>query len=390
MLCARLILILAFILLASGRPSPELSLEEIEKELQQLSAHVSDDATDVTSKSVNDQTKSTKEDASKKTETEVPKELTSKTREVPKENLETLAKTLTKTEQKKDATKETTSDNKDKKTTDTSADSVVRLPLQKKQDFRDSAAYRRLMELDAANSQYQKTPIRKPVFPEAPFKRTHGYPEVPRQYASYGFEKFDKPLQTKSRYYDIPARRTYGTRFDKQFDAPPYDSQARRRNFLPHSDPMELLKRLSGDHTVSDTNRQGFLPNPNPNVNLRGLPSDMTRAERVSSWSGGSWFPDSKPVKIPGKLPPPDLPDVTSRSFNVVHKQSSDKELEDLIHGKEGITDLEKRKRYLMDQLAEKIKLKVAEAHKRGIKIPDKITDFLWDYESQRGREARM
>ena len=31
MLCARLILILAFILLASGRPSPELSLEEIEK-----------------------------------------------------------------------------------------------------------------------------------------------------------------------------------------------------------------------------------------------------------------------------------------------------------------------------------------------------------------------
>ena len=27
------------------------------------------------------------------------------------------------------------------------------------------------------------------------------------------------------------------------------------------------------DHTVSDTNRQGFLPNPNPNVNLRGLPS---------------------------------------------------------------------------------------------------------------------
>lgn len=375
MLCVRLILILALILLASGRPSPELSLEEIEKELQQLSAHVSDDSTDVTSKSVNDQTKSTKEDASKKTETEVPKELTSKTREVPKENLETLAKTLTKTEQKKDATKGTTSDNKDKKTID---------------NFRDSAAYRRLMELDAANSHYQKTPIRKPVFPEAPFKRAHGYPEVPRHYASYGFEKFDKPLQTKSRYYDIPARRTYGTRFDKQFDAPPYDSQARRRNFLPHSDPMELLKRLSADHTVSDTNRQGFLPNPNPNVNLRGLPSDMTRAERVSSWSGGSWFPDSKPVKIPGKLPPPDLPDVTSRSFNVVHKQSSDTELEDLIHGKEGITDLEKRKRYLMDQLAEKIKLKVAEAHKRGIKIPDKIMDFLWDYESQRGREARM
>ena len=31
MLCVRLILILAFILLASGRPSPELSLEEIEK-----------------------------------------------------------------------------------------------------------------------------------------------------------------------------------------------------------------------------------------------------------------------------------------------------------------------------------------------------------------------
>ncbi|XP_073257375.1 uncharacterized protein [Porites lutea] len=374
MLSVRLILILAFILLASGRPSPELSLEEIEKELQQLSAHVSDDATDITSKSVNDQTKSTKEDVSKKTETEVPKELTSKTREVPKENLKTLAKTLTKTEQKKDATKETTSDNKDKKTTDTSADSVVRLPLQTKQDFRDSAAYRRLMELDAANSHYQKPPIlRKPVFPEAPFKRTHGYPEVPRKYASYGFEKFDKPLQTKSRYYDIPARRTYGTRFDKQFDAPPYDSQARRRNFLPHSDPMELLKRLSADHTVSDTNRQGFLPNPNPNVNLRGLPSDMTRAERVSSWSGGSWFPD-----------------VTSRSFNVVHKQSSDTELEDLIHGKEGITDLEKRKRYLMDQLAEKIKLKVAEAHKRGIKIPDKIMDFLWDYESQRGGEARM
>ncbi|XP_073257374.1 uncharacterized protein [Porites lutea] len=379
MLSVRLILILAFILLASGRPSPELSLEEIEKELQQLSAHVSDDATDITSKSVNDQTKSTKEDVSKKTETEVPKELTSKTREVPKENLKTLAKTLTKTEQKKDATKETTSDNKDKKTTDTSADSVVRLPLQTKQDFRDSAAYRRLMELDAANSHYQKPPIlRKPVFPEAPFKRTHGYPEVPRKYASYGFEKFDKPLQTKSRYYDIPARRTYD------------DSQARRRNFLPHSDPMELLKRLSADHTVSDTNRQGFLPNPNPNVNLRGLPSDMTRAERVSSWSGGSWFPDSKPVKISAQLPPPDLPDVTSRSFNVVHKQSSDTELEDLIHGKEGITDLEKRKRYLMDQLAEKIKLKVAEAHKRGIKIPDKIMDFLWDYESQRGGEARM
>ena len=31
MLCLRLILILAFILLASGRPSPDLSLEEIEK-----------------------------------------------------------------------------------------------------------------------------------------------------------------------------------------------------------------------------------------------------------------------------------------------------------------------------------------------------------------------
>ena len=28
--------------------------------------------------------------------------------------------------------------------------------------------------------------------------------------------------------------------------------------------------------------------------------------------------------------------DVTSRSFNVVHKQSNDRELEDLIHGKEG------------------------------------------------------
>ena len=30
---------------------------------------------------------------------------------------------------------------------------------------------------------------------------------------------------------------------------------------------------LNVDHTVSDTNRQGFLSNPNPNVNLRGLPS---------------------------------------------------------------------------------------------------------------------
>jgi len=43
-------------------------------------------------------------------------------------------------------------------------------------------------------------------------------------------------------------------------------------------------------------------------------------------------------VKVPPRLPPPAQPDADARLYNDVHKQLNDKETEDLIHGKTGMS----------------------------------------------------
>lgn len=402
MLCGRFILIL-MIALVSARPSPELSLEDIEKELEQLTAK-ENDASDATSKKTSEEATSTKEDAAKKTESEVPKELTANSREVPKEKLETLEKTVTGTEQKKDATDDTKADT-DKKATDTSADPAAE--SSKKPDFKDTPAYRRLIASSNSHLPRPQFEFPRPGFPEIPLKRTDDYtkfdklpafpkpfhPDIPAR-RTYDYTKFDKlPSFPKPYHPDIPARRTYDyTKFDKlpSFPKSFYPDFPSRRTF--DTSYRKQFDYPAHYQAVSDGTRGGFLPNLDPVEFSRGLPSEMDRAERMAKLSGGSWVPGSAPVKVPAVLAPADLPrfpDMTDRFSNDVHKQLNDKEANDLIHGKNGLTDAEKRKRYLMDQLAEKIKSKVNEAQKRGLKVPDKIIDFLWNYESRRGMDTK-
>ncbi|KAL9980878.1 hypothetical protein ACROYT_G009518 [Oculina patagonica] len=343
--------------LVSARPSPELSLQEIEKELEQLTAQ-ENDASETTKKT------SEQADTEKDTQT-VPKEITEKTKDVSKEKLEALEKSVTETEQKKDETDKTEAETE--KTADsTSSDPAVppnkpvkpappEIPHRDSTDadieredlssrglpklsFKDTAAYRRLME--TADSRF--SPL----------------PKIRADYKYADYPSFPKPRQ---HFPEAPIRRTYNGYYRKGYDNPPNDSSWNRGGFLPNSDPIEAL---------------------------RGIPSEMTRAERMAL-SRGTWLPDNKPVKVPHVLPAPEKPDVDVRSYNGVHQQLNDKETEDLIHGKSGLTDAELRKRYLMDLLAEKLKSRVSEAQKRGLKIPTKIMDFLWNYEARRGIDTQ-
>lgn len=365
MLWSRFILIL-MLALVSARPSPELSLEQIEKELEQLTAKENDASE---TKKTSDQ-----EDTVKNTLSESPKEVTAdKERKDSLAKLEALDKSVTNAEHKKDETEKTEAET-EKKTTDTSADAAV-LPKKSvktvleelahrdttdadiksdssmralRQSFKDTAAYRRLAEADSRLPSLPKlrsdgyrygypSPPKKPhYFPEAPVRRTYDF-------------------------HEAPIRRTYDS-YRKAYDDPPHD--------------------------YSSWNRRGFLPNSDPVEALRGVTSEMTRAERMAL-SRGTWLPDNEPIEVKSRLPLPVQPDADARLYNDVHKQLKDNDTEDLIHGKTGMTDLEKRKRYLMDLLAAKLKSRVNEAQKRGLKIPTKIMDFLWNYESRRGLDTQ-
>ncbi|XP_020613854.1 uncharacterized protein LOC110052068 [Orbicella faveolata] len=271
MLWSRFIFML-LLALVSARPSPELSLEEIEKELEQLTAQESDSSE---TKKTSDQ-----EDSSKNTQPEAPKELTDKAREVSLEKLEALEKSVTNTEQKKDETERTEAET-EKKTTDTSADAAM-LPKKSakpvpeeltyrdttdadikgdlstrglpKLSFKDTGAYRRLMEtrdprlpslpkLRSDDYKYGYPSLPKPhYFPEAPARRTYG-----------GDYKYGLPSKRKPYFPEAPIRRTYegSYMYRKAYDDPPHDSSSwNRRGFLPNSDPIEALKRVPSGKTL--------------------------------------------------------------------------------------------------------------------------------------------
>ncbi|KAJ7373826.1 hypothetical protein OS493_009148 [Desmophyllum pertusum] len=335
--------------LVSSRPAPELSLEEIEKELEQLTAN-ENDASD-TIKKTSDQA----DTAAKQTQSDVPKEIADKTNDVTKETLEALDKSVTETEQKKDETTKTEAAT-DKKTADASAFPAEPVkPALPEIPHRDATESGMRSESDLPSHHLPKMSLKD----TAAYKRLMA--EVDKSRLRDEYKPYDYPPKPppQFRHPEAPARRTFDGYYHKSYDYPPSgDSSWNRRGFLPYSDPIETLR-------------------------ARGIPiNDMTRTERMSL-KGGTWLPDSDPVKVPARIPLPVHPDVGGRSYNDVHKQLNDKEMEDLIHGKSGLTDVEKRKRLLMDLLAEKLKSKVNEAQKRGLKIPTKIMDFLWDYKNR-------
>lgn len=207
-------------------------------------------------------------------------------------------------------------------------------------DFKDSEAYKRLLEarnsrlLSQLSEEYENDyphPLRRPKIPKAPHRRTYGNTD----YNEYD-PPYVPPVPRIPHFPEAPHRRTYDT-YHKSYDYVPKDLY----------EPWD---------------RTGFESNSDQSAGMRRMPYDMTRAERMALLSGGKWLPDSRAVKVPAVLPPP---------------RSS------------GLTETEKRKRLLTDLLAEKLKSKVSEAHKRGIEIPSKIQEFLWNYEARRTADTR-
>lgn len=262
-------------------------------------------------------------------------------------------------------------------------------------DFKDTAAYRRLVEaknsLSKLRNDYDEydhpiPPRPRPPFPEAPHKRTYG-----NDYDEYD-HPYPPPRRPRPPFPEAPHRRTYGNDYEENDHPIPPFQPPPRPPFpeAPHRRTYDGIYRKSYDNPPRDTSvdRSGFASNSDPVELMRGMPYEMTRAERMAL-SSGTWLPGSQPVKVPARLPPPVHPDVDARSYNSLHDKMDYKEAEDLIHGKNGLTETEKRKRYLIDLLAEKLKAKVSEAQKRGIEIPAKIQDFLWNYESHRVMDTR-
>lgn len=293
--------------LVSARPSPDLSLEDIEKELKELGGM--------------------KSDASEKKSDDKAAEQSA----------------VAKTEQKKDETTEKTKSDLNKKSA--ASDPVARDPLPKKSltkpDFKDTDAYRRLVDF-----------YRRPV------------------------------QQHRTLNYDFPAARKPGYTYRKSNDQPPFaDYYGENHRRVPqYSDHSDILTRLySGYQRDRNGIREGFLPSPDVNYDevLRRENSGTSKFEHVPGYSTGNWVQESKPVKIPDVVPLPVKADTEVRSYHDLQMQSN------------GLTDVEKRKRYLMDLLAERLKSRVNEAHKRGLKVPDNIMDFLWNYESRRGMSVK-
>lgn len=349
--------------LVSAKPAPEISLQEIEKELEELTAK-EHDASETTVKKANqaDTPQETKSDEATKEETNHQENL---------QNSAIDAKEKKKEEVKKDAeTEKKKSDYLEilpKKPVKPGPEEIPHRDVTES-DFRDTEAYKRLLE--ARNSRllsqlseeykndYPSLP-KRPKFPEAPHRRTYGNTD----YNEYDHPYPYLPVPKRLYFPEAPHRRTYDT-YRKSYDYVPKDLYA----------PWD---------------RTGFESNSDQSAGMRGMPYDMTRAERMALLSGGKWLPDSQAVKVPAVLPPPSRSDVDTRSYKSFHGKMNDKETEDLIRGKEGLTETEKRKRLLTDLLAEKLKSKVSEAHKRGIEIPSKIQEFLWNYEARRTADTR-
>ncbi|XP_068747791.1 uncharacterized protein [Montipora capricornis] len=324
-----LLIFILMLALVSARPSPDLSLEDIEKELKELGGMKSD-----ASEKKSDDKAAEKSDLSK--------ELSDLAREVPKVKLDSAEKSVAKTEQKKDETTEKTKSDLNKKSA--ASDPVARDPLPKKSltkpDFKDTDAYRRLVDF-----------YRRPV------------------------------QQHRTLNYDYPAVRKPGYTYRKSNDQPPFvdyygDNHRRVPQYSDHSD---ILTRLySGYQRDRNGIREGFLPSPDVNYEvLRRENSGTSKFEHVPGYSTGNWVQESKAVKVPDIVPLPVKADTEVRSYHDLQMQSN------------GLTDVEKRKRYLMDLLAQRLKSRVDEAHKRGLKVPDNIMDFLWNYESRRGMSVK-
>nr|XP_058963904.1 uncharacterized protein LOC131790679 isoform X2 [Pocillopora verrucosa] len=301
--------------LVSAKPVPEISLQEIEKELQELTAKEHD----------------TSETTVKKTDqADTPKETKSDV-----------------------ATKEET--NSEESLIKSSLDATEKKEVEVKSDA----------ETERKKSDYLEVPPRKPVKP--------GPPEIPhRDAAKYDFknsEAYRRLIEARNSRLLSQLREDY----DNEYPPPPF----KRPNFpeAPHRRTYDTYRK-NYDYIPKDLyapwDRTGFESNSDSSAGMRGMPYDMTRAERMALLSGGKW-----------------LPDVDTRSYNSFHGKMDEKETEDLIRGKEGLTETEKRKRLLTDLLAEKLKSKVSEAHNRGIEIPSKIQEFLWNYEARRTSDTR-
>ncbi|XP_074637549.1 uncharacterized protein LOC141895593 isoform X1 [Acropora palmata] len=232
---------LLMLLLVSGRPSPELSLEDIAKELEELT------------KKTNNEPVSEKKATSEVLEKpDLPKELSDLAREASKSKHETVTmeKSVAKTEQQKDAKK--------------------------------TSAQTRTVNLQLLPKKSQSKPI--------PYRR----PTQDHRTFNYDYPAERRPDYTYRKSYDeAPITDDYNEN-QRRF------SQASRERALD-----AILRKIHSSYQNDPhLIRGGFLQSANENEDVLRR-TNTGKLQQMPDFSTENWLPESRPVKIPEVIPPP-------------------------------------------------------------------------------------
>lgn len=232
------------LLLVSGRPSPELSLEDIAKELEELTKKTNNESVS--------ENKATDEVPEK---SDLPKELSDLAREASKSKHETVTveKSVAKTEQQKDAKKSS------------AEDKTVNLQLLPKKSLSKPIPYRR--------------PIQE--------HRTFNY---------------DFPAERRPDYRDITYRKSY----DEAPMIDDYNENQKRFSQASREKALDAILRKIHSSYQSDPHviRGGFLQSANENEDVLRR-TNTGKLQQMPDFSTENWLPESRPVKVPEVIPPP-------------------------------------------------------------------------------------